>query len=268
MAWARLLLFARSDAYLYVCKQKYIWYSNYETINSYPQQNGVYPMSEKVTKSKRNGQYELIRVAAMFFVIGVHLVETLPVDTPRRILYNSVFSLTFYTCNGLFFMLSGKFALGGTYKSKEDRKRYFQKRILNLILPMIFFMWLRSAYSVRGDIFHLEFWNLCLRNILCDYMGKDYWFLYLLLGNLLIAPFLSKAFTKADKGELQFFVGVGILYSALCVYLPYVGFSMEWKYLFAEWTFYFCLGYCLEQIVESTMWLQPTFLLHVGCGSF
>lgn len=88
--------------------------------------------------TKRDVQYEFIRAAAMLFVIGVHAVGRMPVDTPRRALYHAVFTLFFFTCNGLFYMLSGKFALEGNYKQKEDRVRFFQKKILNLILPILF----------------------------------------------------------------------------------------------------------------------------------
>ena len=69
---------------------------------------------------KRNARYEFIRVVSMMSAVIVHasaniignsLVDTLP---------GQLFATVLYFCNGLFFMISGKFALSSSFRTMED----------------------------------------------------------------------------------------------------------------------------------------------------
>lgn len=126
-------------------------------------------------------------------------------------------------------------------------------------------MWLRSAYEADWQVLEAEFWKTCIHNILFEYTQSEYWFLYGLVGNVLLAPFLSKAFQNAERGELIGFLTVGILFNGVITYLPYANARIEWEYLFGGFTFYFCLGYGLEKVVDEK---KEKWVMLAGCLCF
>lgn len=213
---------------------------------------------------ERTSKYEFVRVVAMFFVIGVHVVGNLPTDTELRTFFYYVLTLIFYTCNGLFYFLSGKFALEQSCDTLKDYLKYYKKKVRNLIIPMLFYMCLRSAYEARG-LETGQFWKSCVINILSGYSGTEYWYLYGLIGNVLCAPFLSKAFKKANKAGIWIFVILGIGYNALATYLPLAGLLIAWSYPFGGWTLYFYLGYCIEKIIDTKTKERCAIWLGIVC---
>ena len=66
----------------------------------------------------RDVRYDVIRVVAMMFVIAVH-VNPKPFNSFPW--FKDVFDYIVYTCNGMFFMLSGLFAM---------KKNTLQKKIM------------------------------------------------------------------------------------------------------------------------------------------
>ena len=77
---------------------------------------------------ERDVRYDVIRVVAMMFVIAVH-VNPKPFNSIPW--FKDVFDYIIYTCNGMFFMLSGLFNMKRDFSSKEDYKIYYQKRFPN-----------------------------------------------------------------------------------------------------------------------------------------
>lgn len=77
-------------------------------------------------KNKRDIKYETVRVVAMLFVITIHQLDPLRLKLQNPITYN-IFSLILMTCNGMFFMLSGKFALQFNYEKEGCYKKYYKK---------------------------------------------------------------------------------------------------------------------------------------------
>ncbi len=86
----------------------------------------------------------------------------------------------FFSCNALFFMLSGKFAV----RLKKNYRQYLYKKIITLGIPILICFVFRTYISGGGYV----------ENILSGFSRTDYWFLYVLLGNVLIAPLLAPAF--------------------------------------------------------------------------
>lgn len=198
-------------------------------------------------QSTRDNRYEIVRVVAMLFVIAVHVIGNLPTDTEGRIFCYYVLTLVFYTCNGLFFFLSGKFALGKECNSKKEYLRWYYKKVVNLLLPCLFYMFLRQVYMSQEPVCSTMFWREFFGNILYGYSGTEYWFLYTLVGNLLLAPFLSKAFAGASNYELYLFLFIGFMYNALITYLPYWGYSFAWSYPWGGVVFIFLHGLLLRK---------------------
>ena len=221
--------------------------------------------NEKIMTTGRKLEYEKIRVCAMLFTIGVHSLEEIPRETVfRNCMYDGLI-LLFYTCNGIFFMLSGKFALTAECKSVEDYCRFYYKKFVNLVIPMFGYMFLRSLYEAGGVFWKIDFWDTYIRNIFFKYLEGEYWFLYALVGLVLLAPFLNKIVVHLEKSEMWLFIGIGIFCHSVRTYAAYWGLKFPWLYIFGEWTLYFMLGYCLEKIIDTRKKENVVILLGIVC---
>lgn len=187
----------------------------------------------------------------MILTIAVHCSQLIPRDTAtKQYMYDGLSSL-FYICNGLFFMLSGKFALSAKCTTFHDYYRYYVKKFITLVLPILFYMFLRSLYDNGGGLFHLSFWKFYIKNVFSNYAGNEYWFLYTLVGMIFLAPFLNKMVENLTKPEMYLFLSMGLLYNSIITYGPYFNLSFSWSFIFGGLIFYFPLGYFLEKIIDT-----------------
>ena len=201
--------------------------------------------------STRDTTYEKIRVIAMILTVAGHCLGSMETRTvSEQYLYDGL-KPVIYTCNGLFFMLSGKFALATKCESFNDYYRYYTKKILTLVIPILFYMFLRSIYDNGLGFLQLSFWKTYIKNVLFDYSGTEYWFLYTIMGLLFLAPFLNKMVSRLRKEEIYLFLTFGLLYNSFVTYGPYFNLSFSWNYIFGSWVFYFFLGYFLEKIIDT-----------------
>lgn len=204
--------------------------------------------------SKRDSRYEFIRTVSMLFVISVHAMTQIPMATPPREALLPVLSTLFCLCNGLFFMLSGKFSLNARCDSMGDYLRWYAKRLSSIGIPTLFFMLLRTMHNSGWWPAYLrspELWRDYLHNILSGFRTCDYWFLYPLTGLLTAAPFLSKLLQRLSTRELLTLLGIGMGFNALSVYLPALGLPFAGEYPLGGWFVLFLLGYTLERAVTT-----------------
>ena len=74
----------------------------------------VPPPSNTLIKTARKIhliEFDYIRVIAMLFVIAVHTLAVIDFKDPVSLFYFQLMQIIFFTCNGMFFLMSGKFAL-------------------------------------------------------------------------------------------------------------------------------------------------------------
>lgn len=201
----------------------------------------------------RKIEYEKIRVCAMLFMVMFHCCGSMGgfIDTAGERWLNDGLTLLFITCNSLFFMLSGKFALAVRCETVSDYQRYYGKKLTNILVPTLLYMFLRSLLEYGGRFWEISFWKTWVRNVCYDYAGTEYWFLYTLLGLLLLAPLLNKMTSNLKKGEMWLFIAFGLLFNSICSYAPYVNLSFSWQYIFGGWAFYFMLGCFLEKVIDT-----------------
>ena len=203
---------------------------------------------------KRDATYEFIRVMAMLFAVSVHacsnaagnyLVDTLPGQFVGTLLY---------LCNGLFFMISGKFALSVCCRTMEDYKKYYLKRLGSIGIPVMVCMLFRSMFNIGWwpeYFLSRDFLKEYIQNVLHNFASCEYWFLYRVVGFLAVAPFLGKMLQQMTKKELLLLAGIGIAYNGLITYLPALDYSFAWSFPMGDWLVCFILGYALERIVET-----------------
>lgn len=209
--------------------------------------------TEMARASNRKIEYEIIRVCAMIFMVTAHCHGSISgyIDTAGEKYLDDGLLIILATANSLFFMLSGKFALEAKCETFSDYYHYYIKKLTTIVVPVLIYMFIRSLYDYGGMFWQVSFWKTYVKNVFYDYAGKEYWFLYTLVGLLLIAPFLNKLAGNLKKGEMWLLIGMGLLYNTICSYAPYVNLYFSWQYIFGGWALYFMLGYFLEKVIDT-----------------
>ncbi len=202
---------------------------------------------------QRDCKYELIRVLSIFFIVCNHTSGIIPLENPIH-QYLSPILLLSQTGVALFFFLSGRFALRKILNTDEEYKTFYFKKTIYLILPIVFYMVLQTTlkhfktYGVSID----GLASTIISDILYGHVKTHFWFVTVLVGNILIAPFMAKAINGLSKNMALVFVGLGILHNTIFAYTPYfTGVEYIWTFPFAQWSIYFYIGGCIDKIITT-----------------
>lgn len=195
--------------------------------------------------------YDVVRVAAMVFVIAVHSLVALDVSsTPMFILYAAC-QATFFTANALFFMLSGKFNLKAR-DDDESLKRYYIRRIRGFLIPILILFFVRTLYNLYPNFETVpHVLKQYAINTLGGFSGMEYWFVFTLFGFLVVAPFIAPAFSKMSPFSRKLFLGIGLLYNLLVLIAANRGVEFSWGYLFSGFALAFCAGAFIENLAST-----------------
>ena len=202
---------------------------------------------------QRDCKYELIRILSIFFIVCNHTSGIIPLENPIH-QYLSPVMLLSQTGVALFFFLSGKFALRKILNTDEEYKTFYFKKAIYLILPIVFFMVLQTTLKHFKDYgFTLDgLASTIISDILFNHVKTHFWFVIVLVGNILIAPFMAKAINGISKNMALVFVGLGILHNTIYAYTPYfTDVEYIWTYPFAQWSIYFYIGGCIDKIITT-----------------
>lgn len=150
-------------------------------------------MSEK---KDYKASYGLLRIVACITVIVHHVLSAVYGDLTKTQLPLLVDNLLMCN-NGLFFMLSGKFALENY---KGDIAGYYKKKITTIVIPVFilsvfYYVW----YNGTGVA---NFLRAFMANEIVEY----FWFVTTLLGFYLVVPFLSVMLRKMTEKEKDVFL--------------------------------------------------------------
>ena len=200
---------------------------------------------EKTSSAGRLLEYDFVRATAMIFVVAVHTLVVIDFSDAVSLLYFHVMQAIFFSCNGMFFIMSGKFAL----LTKGPYHKYYLKKFTSIVIPMLFYFFVRTIYQAENISGHILIQYG--KNLLGGLSNTEYWFLYVLLGNLLAAPLLGKAFAGFDSRDSVLFIGLGLLFHAVMTIAAICSVNYGFTYLFGGWSFYFYLGVCADNIVRQ-----------------
>ena len=87
-------------------------------------------------EKRREISYDVIRCVAMLFVIAVHAN---PKPYQSGSLWQELFLAVFFSCNGLFFMLSGRFALAKKLDGVRGILTFYRRKLFSVFIPLVFF---------------------------------------------------------------------------------------------------------------------------------
>lgn len=215
---------------------------------------------------QRDAHYEFIRTSAMVLVVLAHaLANTTASTAADKACYDVLVTIAFL-CNGLFFMLSGRFALAAPCSNWEECRRFYLKRLVGLGVPILVYMLIRTVYDAGWTFPVRTIARNYTLNVLGHYEEIEFWFLYQLSGMLLIAPVIGKFFQQAGARELKLVLALGLGYLTLRLYMPELGLPFDWGYYLSADLFAFLLGGCLEKLVSTQRQKRTMYLL--GAASF
>ena len=213
---------------------------------------------------KRELKYEVIRVVAMFLVVFLH--ELTAVVDNTTISY-SIFLIFLLLSNSLFFMLSGKFAFNIDYDEKNYIIKYYCKKFLKLVVPIFIYMIIREFYilyleeGLKIGYISAVFFKELIGSILFSFPFSEYWFLYNLIANLLIVPFIGKFIINANKKETTIFLSLGIFANVFSIFLEYFNVEYNFIYSFAGRSIFFYLGYFVDKFYSDNKSKKGIYIL-------
>lgn len=199
--------------------------------------------------------YDCMRVLMSFFVICLHagIASRLSHDNSIVILSNLI-STFLVQCNGVFYMISGKFNLCKKFECKKDYINFYINKFISIIVPY----GIVSCLLVLCEMIISEQpWNFngyiyqCYAAFFSTNASSHLWFVCTLIGMLASTPFLSKMASAMKDEELKILFGICIIWNVIAIYLTAdlgISFGIN-GWFFWGWLFIYFLGYFCDRIV-------------------
>ena len=210
--------------------------------------------------------YNLLRILAIFLVISAHMLSGVwiadPSSQPMAWHIREIVRTAALSCNGLFFMLSGRFLLE---RADENIPSFYFSRFVKIGIPAFCAGFLYYA-QLHGVSFRVSYLKDFLKAFLQVQIVGYLWFVMALAGFYLAAPFLSRMLNVLGKKELWWLLGGAFFY--FLAHSLYGIFSMEFPmeaYPFFNWGFYCILGFILDRLLLTPR-QTAGFILAGGLG--
>ena len=221
-----------------------------------------------MNERKREIGYDVVRCIAMLFVIALH---TNPKPYANGSLWQELFLSVFFACNGLFFMISGRFALSKKLEGVREILSFYKRRLFTILIPLIFFGFLYCLVVLcKSDApFTVGmYFKSALKGVLNDLKDTHLWFMFALVGMTLSAPFLGRMVQKMSNPELHLLAAIGLIWEILTVYLGKnlgLGFGYN-SWMLNGYPYYYFLGYYVHRVFEEASYKK--ILMLAGAAAF
>lgn len=204
--------------------------------------------------------YDFIRCVAIIMVLGVHCVPT-STGTAMANLYNSFMYALLFSCNALFFIMSGYFNI----KNKYILSNYYYKKVRNILLPTLVYMflytiWYQLNYESLDHPIVLQF----ALNAFSSFRSGVFWFVMSLFGMLLLAPVIATAFKPMKQENYRTYIALTLIYLSLTLVGSAVGYPCGWSYPFGVGFALFCFGAAFD-IERAEKQCHLYFFLAILC---
>lgn len=207
--------------------------------------------------------FDAVRVVAMTFVVAVHTLFVVDVASRSGYVFDLTGKSLFLSANALFFLLSGK--LNIRVIPDERVGVYYFKKARNILIPVLVFFLAFTLYSSYPEFDVIATLKAFLVGALGGYAGMAYWFMFSLVGFLLVAPFLGRAFDQMGDRTLAAFIILGFGFSIARTIASNVGVGFSWGYPFEGFFFTFCLGAVLDRIINTDQRFRVLMALSTVC---
>lgn len=215
--------------------------------------------------ARRYGYMDWMRVVAIITVVGVHVVSKIINSTTTADWewhYANAIDSALRWCVPIFFMLSGALLL--TRDSNERIGEFLRKRLGKVLLPLLFWSAVYMAYNIYqlGEEYTI---GQMAGLFLSDGIYYHLWFLYVITGLYLMAPFLRLLVKHMDKTMFHYFFAFWFLFSAAApIFTRATGYEFAFAgQMFAPYIGYFLLGAYLVMHPLPKRWLPTLGILAI-----
>lgn len=191
-------------------------------------------------------KYDLVRAVAIAFVVAVHCHNYIDTSIPILAIVDRAIVTLFLVGNALFFMMSGRFNI----KKRDGNhavSKYYLGKVRNILIPVVLFFFIRTLFNDWGHLSAPVLLKDFIKNTTFAFYYTEYWFIFDLVGILLVAPMLSRMVINMTRAEKTAFLAIGIGYNALAVTVSHLGYEFPWGYLFANFFFICTAGSFIEE---------------------
>ena len=159
---------------------------------------------------KRNEQFDYIRAISVVMVILHHCVDNYVTITADASIIIRLTIVLLHTCHVPFFLI-----VAGYFCHEQSILGFYKKKFQKILIPFVFFSLLKLIYSAfvsnefahGGDSIFGQFKYSFL-------IGRQYWFIYTILGIYIIAPLF---WTKANKEQSNSMIWLFVSYITVCI---------------------------------------------------
>ncbi len=150
------------------------------------------------------------KILAAFAVVFLHCASGVVIETEQ---FNStdwwignVYTSLVRWCVPVFVMISGALLLDPN--KSESLLEFYRRRAARILIPLLFWTVFFSVWNVKGFILRGEEipWLYVTREVMRGSPFYHMWFLYMIVGLYLFAPFLRRIVSQTSYNELVFLV--------------------------------------------------------------
>lgn len=219
------------------------------------------------------------RIISIFAVILLHVSATFVIGKEvgtESWWFGNVYDSLVRWCVPVFVMISGALLLDPN--KHDDLRSFYTKRLLRIVIPILFWSFIFSILVYWRSVANgneITIWDL-INRLLSGIPYYHMWFLYMILGLYLFAPFFCRIVVNLSKQEFIFFIAILFILSALnfaySKSLP--GGSGLFINKFLSYVPFFFMGYYIRQdnnfLQEIILWgvFLISFLLTFFCCTF
>jgi surface polysaccharide O-acyltransferase-like enzyme len=192
---------------------------------------------------------DFIRTFAALAVVQMHCIGNylfyLSPDSPvdDRWMAANVYYSFLRWATPFFVMLSGSFMLSPA--REEPIPVFLRKRLSRVLIPFSFWVVIYLLYGYRGEMYFQDYptVQMVLHRIFFEDTYYHLWFIPMIVGMYLLTPMLRQWVRVAQKQDIEYFLLVCFIATALQLYLPDMVFV---KYLgWLGYVGFYTLGYYL-----------------------
>lgn len=202
-----------------------------------------------------------LRVLAIFTVVGIHvaskITSTAPPDEGLWQFANLI-AAALRWCVPIFFMISGALLL--TRKHELPIGTFLNKRLTKVVIPLLAWSAIYITYKIlqRGESYSF---SEAIQLVLTDEVYYHLWFLYVIIGLYLMAPFLKMLVEKMTRKQFLYFLGLWFLFSGL---LPFIPKFLDYRPAFTAGMFDPYIGYFMLGAYLVIYPIHRKYLLWMG----
>ena len=209
-------------------------------------------------KEKRQSKYDYIRATAIMFVVLMHVCAHVTPE-PYGIKWwgSSAVMLLTSSCNGLFFILSGKFNL--ITRNANDPVRFYKKRIVSIVLPFLicsFICFLIEKKFTRNT-------DNYITSLTSVFPTTHYWFVYELIGLMFWTPFFAVMMEHLDFKKKLIMTAVVLAFQTTFVLLKDFGNYPSYEFPLMGWPLFYLIGSFADDV--PNIWRKRIVVLGVVC---